>query len=601
MRIWMAIVAIGAAAGCLRAGYQVDPCAQVDCGGHGTCVWAAGGAAACLCVFGFRAVDGAGCVPAGNGVDSGIADDGGLFDAAPEVAVAMEFTTMPRGHYAGFALSPQPVARLIDRHGDLVHQNGTATLSVHVGAGALGGATSVPIVGGVARFIDISYSQAETGVVLKVSDGAVAGYSVPFDVTGANPPPGACRVEDERFATSEGGCKDLATGLVWSALFAQSDEWYGAIWDARSGPVADAWDLGRTNDFAPGAALNDYNPAAACHNLAEGGYQDWRVATSVEALSLYTHMAGGGYLANANVTFWIANAETAVIDMGSGAIATLAAYQPVRCVRGGRKPASRLVVTSAPTVVSANLPPRQSIAVAVRDPDGAQVNSQGRAISISSTTLGALGGTTTASTNALGFASFTAFTLDTVGEADLTIDSPGLSSTTVHLRVGPYKHNCKVEDDRFATAAGGCQQLATGLSWSMAYDLKMTWHEAVWDSASPPGNAPPEADDHGRVNDYAGSNPLSHPDQSVINYCHDLVEGGQADWRLPTIAEARVAYALGDGAKSHFDFATDRNFWNSTSNGSTDNGAWVRVINLSSGVETSFSKSDAAWVVCVRP
>lgn len=81
----------------------------------------------------------------------------------------------------------------------------------------------------------------------------------------AQTPPGACILEDTAFMTAEGGCKDLATGAVWSAE----------------------------------APIGNYAFAEAyCADLVEGGFDDWRIPTLTEmqefcADGAYTHVQTG--------------------------------------------------------------------------------------------------------------------------------------------------------------------------------------------------------------------------------------------------------------------------------------------------------------------
>jgi len=78
----------------------------------------------------------------------------------------------------------------------------------------------------------------------------------------AQTPPGACTVNDASFTTADGGCKDLATGAVWSAE----------------------------------VPLGNYAFAESyCADLVEGGFDDWRIATLSEmaefcADGAYTHV-----------------------------------------------------------------------------------------------------------------------------------------------------------------------------------------------------------------------------------------------------------------------------------------------------------------------
>jgi hypothetical protein len=73
-------------------------------------------------------------------------------------------------------------------------------------------------------------------------------------------PPGACEAEDDaEFTTAEGGCKDMASGAVWSA---------------------------------PGTkGLSQADAVAYCDALVEAGRDDWRLATIEELALLDAHLS----------------------------------------------------------------------------------------------------------------------------------------------------------------------------------------------------------------------------------------------------------------------------------------------------------------------
>jgi hypothetical protein len=68
--------------------------------------------------------------------------------------------------------------------------------------------------------------------------------------------PGTCTINDEHFATLEGGCTDLNTGITYSAV-----NYYP--------------DAGSTNLTFSGAS-------SFCSNLDQGGFTDWRLPTLAE-------------------------------------------------------------------------------------------------------------------------------------------------------------------------------------------------------------------------------------------------------------------------------------------------------------------------------
>lgn len=151
------------------------------------------------------------------------------------------------------------------------------------------------------------------------------------------------------------------------------------------------------------------------------------------------------------------------------------------------------------------------------------------------------------------------------------------------------------------TAEGGCHDPSTGLTWSLISTSKMTWHDAVWDSALT-GNASSDATDYSRVNDYPQQYPLTaFPDASTVNYCHELTQAGYGDWRLPT--EIELLTVMGTKASSYFAFDANYTSWTSTTWFGSNGGALAMARTLTGG-SLSTSYGDKATVsyraLCVR-
>lgn len=164
----------------------------------------------------------------------------------------------------------------------------------------------------------------------------------------------------------------------------------------------------------------------------------------------------------------------------------------------------------------------------------------------------------------------------------------------------PAWHICRVPADggqTFLTEAGGCRDTRPGgRVWSKASVTPRSWHAAVWGSELP-GNAQPDLHDGARLNDYTGGTVPQNPDASTENLCHDLVEGGFSDWRLPTDSELRAVWGASLAA-AYFAFDTADYFWSSSTWSSPTTTALG--INLSSS-QTSFKlKTEPQRVVCVR-
>jgi len=124
---------------------------------------------------------------------------------------------------------------------------------------------------------------------------------------------GACTVETATFYTEDNGCKDLTTGLVWSA---------GNIFDNEVSGM----------DLASAVAY--------CRDLVQGGFSDWRQAT----VSELTGVASRGALGSLNVlqqraSYWSSTTNKGnayAVDLSTGAVTSHNAkrsYLPEICVR----------------------------------------------------------------------------------------------------------------------------------------------------------------------------------------------------------------------------------------------------------------------------
>ncbi|MCM2278644.1 MAG: DUF1566 domain-containing protein [Oligoflexia bacterium] len=520
-------------------------------------------------------------------------------------AAAIEFTTQPAGAFALTPLTTQPVIRLLDAYGNVASASGTATLTTQTGTGTVSNGTAT-ISGGIATFSNVSYSIAEAGVVLRVSDGSLYASSAAFTVSSL--PPGACQRNDSFFTTADGGCKDLATGLVWSAESANVMQWHAVVWDAQTtGVPADADDAGRSNDYAEPEGCSygcDGSATNYCHSLGEGAKTDWRAATVAELDEVTTHSMAGGYAYLAGITselLWSSSLfgsnDAYLINMVSGAVQTQPKDWGFRtiCVRSTspRTAPTKLTVVSGTSSIGINTS-GASITVRVNDASDNSVNAGGRTVTLS-TNVGALSGTVTSTTDNTGKATFNAFTLDTPGTATLTFSTPGLSGTSHTLLVGAFPNTCKAPDSRYQTLEGGCKDTLTHKVWSRPAGALMTWHQAVWDSALA-GNSPPDAGDGARTDDYASPHG-GVPDSSTVNYCHELSEGGYTDWRLPSADELQAIANFGAGAALQFPFDTNRAFWSASTAGYAPEAATV---HLGTGAGAGISKTYTNSVLCVR-
>jgi len=278
----------------------------------------------------------------------------------------LAFGVMPRNGYAGTPFPVQPVVVAMDDFGNRVDSTADVALEVATGTGALLGTTTVAMVAGEARFTDVGYSVAEAGVVIRATLGALSVDSEPL--TAAVRPPGACDHDDTLFATFDGGCKDLQTGLIWSRRASAKYTWQEAIWDsARTVMPADASDWGRTNDYPPVSSASaitvwDWSTTAACHNLNEGGMTDWRMPTQNELLLLVAHLHAGTppYLAGTGNETVISSSYrhgpssdlVAGVNLVTGVgDEYFPEFHAVYCVRGDWEAPAQLAVLRAPKAI----------------------------------------------------------------------------------------------------------------------------------------------------------------------------------------------------------------------------------------------------------
>jgi hypothetical protein len=444
-----------------------------------------------------------------------------------------------------------------------------------------------------------------------------------------------CLIEDGFFQSADGGCKEMASGLVWSTISTSTMTWYAAVWDSLlAGSTAiDADDASRGNDYSESAAedcnlggylscdnsTNTYqsgsiNIVSYCKNLNEGGKTDWRLPTRTEINSAYSAGAPSHLTGSLNQYFWVSsgypgNPYSYMVNLSTGVNSYDSRVNPYRviCVRGGtRNSPTKLTVTSGTAINGASIT-GATITVRVQDASSNNVNASGRSVTISGTNLGTLGGTVTGTTDHTGKVTFSAFTLDTAGFATLTISSAGLTSAThnIEIRAGILagQHVCRAESSRFITQYGGCHDTTEHLVWSAMSSGTYNWYQTVWDSTLASNNAP-DGDDGVRTNDYDLSyGPLGYTDTSLVDYCHDLNQGGYTDWKPATVTQVTNA-GTAAAAGTYFDSSLiGVNFWTGgtyQAGGSWPSWGWYGSFSSSTYSSTVVDKNTAYKVVCVR-
>jgi len=528
------------------------------------------------------------------------------------------FITTPTKGYEGAPFYPTANVQLIDQFGNLVTSApGNAELSLNTGAGNLTGTTSVALSNGQAVFTGVGNDTSQGAITLSVSwseNAAVSGVSGSFPVDGL--PPGACQVNDAQFQTSDGGCKDVNTGLVWSSKSSGTYTWHQAVWDETTAgsSSADINDFGRTNDYDPKAGCStecDASAIAYCRDRAgadEGGYADWRLPSISEFATVFNNSAATHLhnVTSVNILSSTTNTANALqyahINLSSGAVGNTvkSTLTPIYCVRGLRTNADRVGVLLSDMKFVENL--NIAIAVQLRDSLGNPAAVEGVTLGMSKTSgpgdlLGTLAGNVT---NNRGRAMLTGMHFDSIGTMVLEISAAGYQAATPTITVvpsGTFAHECVTNDTTFTTANGGCMHVGSGMVVSMRSPGIMNWHAAIWDADSPAGNSPPRPSDGTRRNEYDGGSSAGGPDLATYNFCHDEVsDGGYTDWVLPTGNE--LLALSGPTASSYYDFDSATWFWTATS---FDSLSAHRLILDTSQYATNGGKTAVSHaVVCIR-
>jgi hypothetical protein len=499
----------------------------------------------------------------------------------PGTPSTMAFLQQPNYGSNGTPLLSQPIIELKDTYGNRVttQNSGEVDLSIHTGAGVLGGFhQNLTFTDGLAEFINVSYSISEVGVRITATTdvgGIAPVHSNTFDVseiiTEARCDPG---YGGAAFATAEGGCKDLTTGLVWSAVNTAvggaNMNWHQAVWNSAVGgaEVPEAWEVDRgiTADVDYSAAtIVDTSSLSYCHTLVESGLSDWRMPSKAELDSMMTH-GGGTAFKNPGVRIFAATPSTAtnvwscIPSGGCGGGSNLTESRAVRCVRSPGP--TKLTVDqqiSAPTLgLGRNVQFENTAKIQISTPDGSVSSWSTNAVTltltsgsgqlcITNTTTGVTGNCSNSRTvNAVaGIATFSALTYNAADTFTVEATSPGLDPVTldpVTVEATFPRALCKATNEFWANGNGGCKDVTTGITYSttsinsVGTAVTMNWHKAIWDSTEASSDAY-EAGIDLSTNDYNGFvKPASNVDNASEGYCHSLQQSGYNDWMMPSLS-----------------------------------------------------------------
>ncbi|HEX8271168.1 MAG TPA: Ig-like domain-containing protein, partial [Longimicrobiaceae bacterium] len=323
------------------------------------------------------------------------------FSATGTAAAASQLvvTTQPSGSVqSGTAFPQQPAVQLRDAFGNAVSQAGvTVTASIATGGGTLGGTTTASTdAGGVATFTNLSIS------------GLVGDRTLSFSAAGLT------AATSNTVSVTAGAASQLAVTTEPSATVqngvAFPQQPTVQLRDAAGNPVGQAG-VTVTAAIASGGGTLGGTTTATTDAGGAATFTDLSITGTLGSRTLRFSAAG------------LADTTSTAINVTAGAASQLAiATQPSDSVQSGIAF------------------PRQP-AVQLRDASGNPVGQAGVTVTAALASGGpALGGTTTATTDASGVATFTDLSITgTVGDRTLSFSASGLTSATsanVHVRAG---------------------------------------------------------------------------------------------------------------------------------------------------------------------
>ena len=315
----------------------------------------------------------------------------GPFTVQSDTATALTFTVQPTNVAAGGAINPQVEVTAFDAHGNIAGYGGTVTVAIasNPSGGALSGTLSIPAVGGVAVFPNLSIDKAGMAYTLSASGvgPATGATSGAFDVTAGAP---------SRLVFTVQPPSTAAAGVSMApAVQVTAKDAGGNIVTTFNGAVTVALTSGTGS---PGAALLGTKTVVASSGIAT--FAD-----------LSVDKVGSFYTLSATAT-GLAGATSTSLTITPGVAMRLAyIYSPVAPQAGVPMSAVELVITDAfGNTVDTTI--TVSIAIGT-NPTGATLS----------------GATTTNPTS--GVALFNGLSIDRVGTGyTLVATSPGLTSAT---------------------------------------------------------------------------------------------------------------------------------------------------------------------------
>jgi len=549
-------------------------------------------------------------------------------DSTPGMPAKLSITQHPDGGNLGTPLNFQPIIEIHDNYGNLVPTAvNTITLATTTGAGSATGTINTNAITGIATYLDIIHDTFETGVQYTfTSPGLLSATSNSFDI-GQIHNSAQCVTDGGGWLTTDGGCKDISSGMVWSAISAGTYNWHQAVWNqaAPGSTSPDVQDEGRTTDNDPGFSnMTDSNSQAYCHDLVESGYSDWLLpreswfntanASGAAAKFKQIDIDGIAYTSwlvtssDYHVTnYYVYNNSTLVRSGGP----YTNAYR-VKCVRFPL--ATQLFISQQVDatqydvngVMKKNLGPNMAWeiqpVIQVRDATNSIRTIATNAVTVSlATGTGNLTGTLTV--NAVnGLANFTNLQYDKAETITLRFTSPLLTqSISDPIIIYPTlpKADCFIVTGVWVSGDGGCKDSSSGIIYSSPSTNALSWYSAIWDATAPAAQ-PSDTYDNGKTNDYYGNYAGTEPDNAGFSYCHDLEESGYHDWYLPSYNEL-ITFG-GKDAHLNTRIQTAQYMWTSNTFPTTNTSATRVYLYAANGSTTSTNsvKTSAAYIHCIR-
>ncbi len=311
------------------------------------------------------------------------------FNITPGAASQLVFSTQPGGGTAGSAWAQQPVVTIQDSFGNTVTSSSasiTIAMGTNPGTGTLSGTASSTAANGVATFSGLSINKSGTGYSLTASSGGLTGATS----SGFNITPGVAT--QLAFSTQPGGG---TAGIAWTQQ-----------------PVVTIQDaLGNTVTSSSMNVLLSLGTNPGSGNLS--GTATLSASGGVATFSgLSINKSGTGYTLTASST-GLTGTTSSGFNIAAGA-------------------ATQLVFTTQPAGGSIGGPFATQPTVTIQDAYGNTVinGADGGApltISLNSGT-GTLSGTTTV-TAALGVATWSGLSIDTIGSKVLRVNKPDLTGS----------------------------------------------------------------------------------------------------------------------------------------------------------------------------